>query len=228
MNSLAINKRSIFRTFLEWLVIFLIVALCLTAAKWQYDKGVRLAYKNSAVSQGMKISPLKNPAQIEPIQMQWRRVLLDGKFLPNYSLIKNRYFEGQYGFEVLQDFQSDSLGLIHIDRGWVKAGKDAKTAPMVPQVNASQDLVLLRIRSEFLSKELSGSLFAAPKSASISKTVYYDLIQSKYNPPLTNIDLPELSTGPHYAYAFQWVFFAFLIVFGKVIFARKKSNSKSD
>ena len=160
--------------------------------------------------------------------MQWRRILLDGNFLPDYHLIKNRYFEGQYGFEVLQDFQSDSLGHIQINRGWVKAGKDARTAPLVPQVNASHDLVLLRIRSEFLTKELSGSLFASSNSATISKTVYYDLLQSKFNPPLTSIELPELSTGPHYAYAFQWIFFAFLIIFGKVIFTRKKSNSKSD
>lgn len=222
------KTRNPFRLFLEWLGVILLVALCLIASDWQWNKGVKLAQKNSAISLGMKIPPVQNPNQIEPIQMQWRRILLNGKFLPNYSLIKNRYFEGQYGFEVLQDFHSDSLGLIHIDRGWVKAGKDAKTAPLVPQINASEDLVLLRIRSEFLTKELSGSLFASSKSASISKTVYYDLLQSKHNPPLTNIDLPELSTGPHYAYAFQWIFFALLLVFGKIIFSRKKSNSKSD
>jgi cytochrome oxidase assembly protein ShyY1 len=47
------------------------------------------------------------------------------------------------------------------------------------------------------------------------------------NKPLSEIDLPDLSTGPHYAYAIQWLFFALVVIALRVIYG-KKSDSKSD
>ena len=46
---------------------------------------------------------------------------------------------------------------------------------------------------------------------------YIDLISatdSSMNPDVP-VELPELSDGPHMAYALQWVFFAGLVIYGR-------------
>jgi cytochrome oxidase assembly protein ShyY1 len=46
---------------------------------------------------------------------------------------------------------------------------------------------------------------------------YIDLISASDNSMLPNVaaELPELSDGPHMAYALQWIFFAGLVVYGR-------------
>ena len=59
---------------------------------------------------------------------------------------------------------------------------------------------------------------------------FQDLIQKlngQINKPITPIDLPDLTTGPHYAYAFQWFIFAIVILVGRIIIGRKL-YSKAD
>ena len=152
---------------------------------------------------------------------QWIKLDLNGQFLPTYRLIKNQYQDGQFGFHVLQDFNSNSLGKIAVDRGWVKAGATAETPPVVPAVNPKEDQILVRVRSEFLNTHVGGSLFAMPTPKSVSKEIYYDQLDGKLNKPITPIDLPDLSTGPHYAYAFQWLLFALVLLVGRVLIGRR-------
>lgn len=210
-----------------WILTLLLVALCLFAGRWQLSKGLKIAERNQQISLKEKLPPIVNPETIDPVTDQWRLLKLKGEFLSEYRLMKNQYQDGQFGFHVLQKFNSNTLGEILVDRGWVKAGMDAKTAPVVPPVKLKEEEVTLRIRSEFLHTSLSGKFFALPVKTIKLKEVYFDQIAGDINSPLSAIDLPELSTGPHFAYAFQWFLFALLILIGKFIFDRK-SNSKSN
>lgn len=209
-----------------WFAALTIFALCLVAARWQFEKGTVLNKKNSTISKQVALPATTNPSAVNPTGDQWRKFKLGGSFSGDYKLIKNRYFEGQFGFEVLERFNSVSLGQIWIDRGWVKAGKDAKTPPIVPATSRLTDFIEVRLRSEFLSTHPAGTLFAMPVKKNVSQTIYFDLLDGQQNKPITSIDLPELSTGPHFAYAFQWFFFGVMTLFGAVLIQR--SNRKAD
>jgi len=52
---------------------------------------------------------------------------------------------------------------------------------------------------------------------------YLDLINSSETSaqPLTQIQLPELTNGPHFAYALQWLAFAVLILLGRYLLFRE-------
>ena len=52
---------------------------------------------------------------------------------------------------------------------------------------------------------------------------YLDLIDStdSSTKPLTEIELPELSNGPHFAYAIQWLAFAVLALVGRILLFRE-------
>jgi len=216
-------------------VALLLIALCLLAANWQWTKGSLQTQQNSII-RGNIGKPAVNslPAHFDPVSNQWLRISLTGHFIPGkQTLVRNRYFQGQFGFEVLQLFQF-SEGKIWVNRGWIKAGANANTPPQVPAISSATTQITARVRSEDLSKQLQGSFFALPQKVSdIFSTqkkfgestfnFYLDLLASDIpqNQPLTPIDLPDLTNGPHYAYAIQWLAFAVLILIGRIMLFRE-------
>jgi surfeit locus 1 family protein len=209
------------KSILLWIGTVLLIALCLAAGNWQLNKGLALTEKNQKITAQENAAPTLNPAAISGSKDQWIKLSLDGQFLDSYRLVKNQYLDGQFGFHVLQDFQSTTLGKISIDRGWVKAGSSAKTPPVVPAITTEPDQILVRVRSEYLNTHLGGSFFALPAPKSVTKEIYYDQLDGKVNKPISVLDLPDLSTGPHYAYAFQWVLFALVLLVGRILIARR-------
>jgi cytochrome oxidase assembly protein ShyY1 len=204
-----------------WIGTLLLISLCLAAGEWQLNKGLALTEKNQKIAAQINAAPKLNPSSISGSADQWIKLNLDGQFLDSYRLIKNQYLDGQFGFHVLQDFQSTSLGKISVDRGWVKAGATAETPPIVPEIKSSPDQIQVRVRSEYLNTHLGGSFFALPAPKSVTREIYYDQLDGKINKPLTAIDLPDLSTGPHYAYAFQWALFALVLLVGRILISRR-------
>jgi cytochrome oxidase assembly protein ShyY1 len=209
------------KSFLLWIGTLLLIALCLAAGNWQLHKGLALTEKNQKISAQENSAPKLNPKFITASKDQWIKLNLDGHFLDSYRLVKNQYLDGQFGFHVLQYFQSNSLGKIAVDRGWIKAGATAGTPPDVPEILKSPDQILVRVRSEYLNTHLGGSFFALPAPKSVAKEIYYDQLDGKVNKPITVIELPDLSTGPHYAYAFQWLLFAIVLLIGRILIRRR-------
>lgn len=215
-----------FKSTISWLAALLLVSLCLIAGNWQLQKGLRVHAKNIQISANSNSAPIKEPKKYDLKEDQWKKFEFSGQFNRNFKLLKNQYQDGQYGFHVLQEFKTNSLGLITVDRGWVAAGKDAKSGPQVPAIDTTPETIVVRLRSELLNTHLGGSLFAIPSKSKASTEIYFDLLSAQFNNPITTLDLPNLSTGPHFAYAFQWVLFAIAIFIGRIIWGAKL-NGKS-
>ena len=224
-----------FSEILKTLVSLTLIALCLLASQWQWNKGQKQTSQNAIIKVNIDKTPLSSLTGIDdPLHYQWLRVSLTGHFISDKQiLVRNRYFQGQYGFEVLQLFQS-AQGKIWVNRGWVKAGATAETPPQISVISTSDDQILARIRSEDLSRQLQGSFFALPHKNQSPITsskqftesdfsFYLDLLKSdnSQNKPLSPIDLPDLSNGPHYAYAIQWLAFALLTLIGRGLLFRE-------
>ena len=176
----------------------------------------------------------------QPENHEWQPVTTTGVFDEKQQiLLRNRYFEGVYGFEVLTLFTSSDQKTFWVDRGWVKAGRDAKTAPEVSPVPDSTVSITGRLR---LEKSLpQGSFFALPsngKSGLIAQAnaqshlstenFYLDLISGDdaQLTPKVPAELPELSDGPHLAYSLQWVIFAGLVIYGRYLIRRDVLTEK--
>jgi cytochrome oxidase assembly protein ShyY1 len=100
---------------------------------------------------------------------------------------------------------------------------------MVP---AGEVTLIARVR---LDRSLPvGAFFALPSSGTgmISKLnaqtgfksegFYLDLISGSDSSltPAVAAQIPELSDGPHLAYSLQWIFFAGLIIYGRILIRR--------
>ena len=219
---------------LRSLIALLLIAGCLWASQWQYQRGIDRQQRNSAIEAAL-LQPEISLDNIDEnaASFEWRTVETTGEFDgENQILLKNRYFEGVYGYEVLTRFQLLDGRNLWVDRGWVKAGKDARTAPVITPIPKGEVSIKARLR---LDRSLpQGAFFALPatgagmisklnaQSGLDSEGFYLDLIggADPLLKPKVAAQIPELSDGPHLAYALQWIFFAGLIAYGRILIRR--------
>jgi surfeit locus 1 family protein len=223
---------SIFKT----VIALGLVLLCSIAADWQYTRGVDRQARNDLIEERILSSPIDLTTRDTVIgNNEWQSVTTTGRFDSTQQiLLRNRYWEGKYGYEVLTLFTSTSGEKFWVDRGWVKAGATATTAPEVTAVPNGDVSITGRFRLD--SSLPRGSFFALPatgegliselnaQSALDTEKFYIDLLSGS-DPSLTPAapaQLPPLSDGPHKAYALQWLFFGGLIIYGRILIRRTR------
>lgn len=222
--------------FFKSLVALVLIVLCLIAAQWQYHRGFDRHARNAIIEKHISLPTTSlDSVKDSPLAAEWQTVTTQGVFdSTKQILLKNRYSEGFYGFEVLTLFTTPNNEKFWVDRGWVKAGAAATIAPTITPPPTTPVSITGRLRLD--SSLPRGSFFALPTDGSglISKldaqsqldteNYYIDLLsgsQSSLTPKVA-AQLPELSDGPHMAYALQWLFFAGLVVYGRILIRRTR------
>jgi len=221
-------------------VAILLIAGCLWASQWQYHRGEDRKTRNDTIESQIKLPAVDLLTLSSDVNAhEWRTVTTSGTFDANQQiLLRNRYFEGKYGYAVLTRFTTDGGDSIWVDRGWVAAGASATVAPKTPSVPRGVVSITARLRLD--SSLPSGSFFALPinrdgdlisklnaQSGSDSEDYYLDLISGSL-PELTPSapsQIPSLSDGPHLAYAVQWILFAGLVVYGRYLIRKMDLTS---
>lgn len=218
------------------LIALLLIILCLWGSQWQYHRGVDRHARNAVIEKRIAQSPIGLKAVTADLaDYEWQTVSVEGVFDSDKQiLLRNRYNDGKYGYEVLTLFRSTDSKSFWVDRGWVQAGATATTPPVVTEVPTSQVSITGRLRLD--SSLPRGSFFALPgkgeglvselnaQSQLNTEKFYIDLLNGS-EPSLTpdvTAQLPELSDGPHMAYALQWIFFAGLVVYGRILIRRTR------
>jgi surfeit locus 1 family protein len=223
---------SIFKTIVALGLVF----LCLVAADWQYTRGVDRQARNNVIEERIARSPIELSSRDTVLDHnEWQRITTTGRFDSTQQiLLRNRYWEGKYGYEVLTLFTNTSGEKFWVDRGWVKAGATATTPPEVTAVPAGDVSITGRFRLD--SSLPRGSFFALPatgeglvselnaQSQLNTEKFYIDLLSGSEASltPAAPAQLPPLSDGPHKAYALQWLFFGGLIVYGRILIRRTR------
>ena len=223
-------------SFFKTIIALALVLLCIWAADWQYTRGVDRQARNNVIEERIARSAIDLEARDAILgNNEWQSVTTNGRFDSTQQiLLRNRYWEGKYGYEVLTLFTSTSGEKFWVDRGWVKAGATATTPPEVTSVPDSDVSITGRLRLD--SSLPRGSFFALPatgqglvselnaQSQMDTEKFYIDLLSGS-DPSLTPAapaQLPPLSDGPHKAYALQWLFFGGLIIYGRILIRRTR------
>lgn len=223
---------SIFKTVITLGLVF----LCLVAADWQYTRGVDRQARNNVIEERIARSPIELSSRDAVLaNNEWQSITTTGRFDSTQQiLLRNRYWEGKYGYEVLTLFTNTSGEKFWVDRGWVKAGATATTPPEVTPVPDGDVSITGRLRLD--SSLPRGSFFALPASGEglvselnaqsqmDTEKFYIDLLSGSETSltPAAPAQLPPLSDGPHKAYALQWLFFAGLVVYGRILIRRTR------
>jgi cytochrome oxidase assembly protein ShyY1 len=227
---------------LKSLIALALIALCLWAAQWQYDRGVARHARNAMIESNSSRPVADLSSLLSAVDShEWKPATTAGTFdTSSQILLRNHYSEdGVYGFELLTRFTTNDGKSFWVDCGWVKAGEDATTQPELPDIPAGEVTITGRLRLD--SSLPQGSFFAIPasksdglvskanaQSGSSTENFYLDLLNGS-QPSLTPAvpaPLPALSDGPHMAYALQWVFFGGLVVYGRFLIRRDVLSRK--
>ena len=223
-------------SFLKTLVALALIVLCVWAAQWQYHRGVDRHARNTIIEERIARDAIEL-GEIDSVlaNNEWQSIVTTGSFDEKKQiLLRNRYSEGKYGYEVLTLFTSTSGEKFWVDRVWVQAGATATTPPEVTSVPAGEVTITGRFRLD--SSLPRGSFFALPGSgedlvselnaqSQLNTEKYYLDLLSGSEPSLTpavTAQLPSLSDGPHMAYALQWLFFGGLVIYGRFLIRRTR------
>jgi surfeit locus 1 family protein len=223
---------ALFKTF----VALLLIILCAWASQWQYHRGVDRHARNAVIEERIAKSPIQlNDMTGNLPDYEWQTVSVLGTFdTEKQILLRNRYSEGKYGYEVLTLFTSNQSKNFWVDRGWVEAGATATTPPVVRALPQGEVSITGRLRLD--SSLPRGSFFALPgkgeglvselnaQSQQNTEKFYIDLLSGSDTSltPEVTAQLPELSDGPHMAYALQWIFFGGLVIYGRILIRRTR------
>jgi len=234
MSSLKKGKEpwSIFKS----LVALALIILCVWAAQWQYQRGVDRHARNTIIEERIARDAIEL-SSIDSVlaNNEWQSINTSGQFDQSRQiLLRNRYSEGKYGYEVLTLFTTVTGQKFWVDRGWVQAGATATTPPEVSGVPQGEVSITGRFRLD--SSLPRGSFFALPGSGQDlvselnaqsqldTESFYIDLLSGS-EPSLTPdspAQLPSLSDGPHMAYALQWLIFGGLVIYGRFLIRRTR------
>ena len=234
-NSRPKESWAVFKSF----VALILIGLCIWGGQWQYNRGVDRHERNAIVKEritqeAIALEEVTTPRS-NPETYEWRMVRAYGEFDESEQiLLRNRYFEGKYGFQVLTLFQATTGEKFWVDRGWVQAGETALTKPTIVSLPSGEVEIIGRMRLD--TSLPRGSFFAISSSGQeiVSKlnaqsqldteSFYIDLMSGSLPQltPAAPATLPELSDGPHMAYALQWIFFAGLVGYGRILIRRTR------
>jgi surfeit locus 1 family protein len=218
------------------LIALLLVIFCLWGSQWQYHRGVDRHARNAVIEERIAQSPIALTSVTGTLSdYEWHPVSTSGSFNKEKQiLLRNRYNDGKYGYEVLTLFTSTDNKSFWVDRGWVQAGATATTPPVLTPLPEGEVTINGRLRLD--SSLPRGSFFALPgkgeglvselnaQSQLNTEKFYIDLLsgsQASLTPEVP-AQLPELSDGPHMAYALQWIFFGGLVIYGRILIRRTR------
>jgi cytochrome oxidase assembly protein ShyY1 len=216
----------------------LLISLCLWASHWQYKRGVARHHRNFVIASHVD-QPMTTLDAIEPdvSGAEWRKVSVTGRFDPDHQiLLRNQYSQGAYGFDLLTLFTDSRGRTFWVDRGWIAPGKSATVTPPLPETSTNVIALTGRIRLEnslpqgsFFainpgSRNLISKWNAQSKNVVKTESFYVDLltVSDPKMTPAVPVELPELTDGPHMAYALQWLFFAGLVGYGRLLLRRAR------
>jgi cytochrome oxidase assembly protein ShyY1 len=226
----------------RWILFAITVALsayaCWLLGNWQFGRldtreSNNRIIRTNEVARPVQATSVMKPATPVDRKDQWLRVTATGTYDPAH-LIVWRYLtndRSESGVDMVVPLITAD-GVILVDRGWV-ASNDSITLPSpAPALPTGPVTVVGWLRQDATSaNEVDHDSGAASTRALSSVTVAQDM-GSAWTAPvlsgfvdlqsengrlpvgLTQVDLPDLSDGPHFFYGLQWWFFGALALFG--------------
>lgn len=217
-------------------------ALCAALGRWQLDRLHQRHARNAVIEHNLGAAPvpaadLLRPGHPLPPGQQWRRVTATGRYDTGHELVvRNRTLDGAVGYHVLTPLVTEQGPALLVDRGWVPTAETAATRPDVPPPPSGEATVTARMRQAEPPKH-----GPAPPAGQVTRIAVATIARSlpypvyggygelvAQDPPSrpapTALPPPEVSEGPHLAYAFQWFLFGLMALGGYVVLARREAR----
>ena len=221
----------------RWVLLFVVVLLlayaCLLLGRWQWHRLTSTKANNAIIRTNESAAPAPVDQVLRrgvdpPSSDQYKVVSATGRYDVTHTIIV-RYqtdADGRSGVDVVVPLVTASGTALLVDRGWVATTNQGLTDPsQVPAPPPGTVTVVGHVRrdagggSATVVDDSTRAISSAQIQPAIGIPLYggfVDLTSESPAPatPLTPVELPDLSNGPHFFYALQWWFFGLLALFG--------------
>lgn len=232
-----------------WLALILVVGSFSTLAisvlgPWQFDRGDARAARNDAIEESFQTPPLPLrevvPASAAPDgNTRWQQVELTGRYLPDAEMVvRLRTVLGEPAFEVVVPMRQRDGTTVLVDRGFLRPAPGVRV-PDYPPVPRGEVTVQGRLRvaetdpgdrSAVRGNGTTQIYAIDPRTVTSLTDVALEpgYVQLNEGQPgvLGALPLPQLSAGPHLAYALQWIAFGVMAPLGLGYFAWREALAR--
>jgi surfeit locus 1 family protein len=199
---------------------------------------------------------LTTPLSVNVQSIQFRRVQLKGRFLPDaWVFLDNRQYQGRPAVSVIQAFEVHPHGLvIPVDRGLLLRNPSRpRELPVFPEITQTVTIEGLALERFARTAELSGLMLAEPSEVHVQGHLWSNFDAQRfarlYGQTKTDFVVMQLSdpgdgllhqppqwssdVGKHRGYAFQWYSLTLVLLgFGafllwREVFERNKVDSRA-
>ena len=216
-------------------IILLALAVSVTAVflgRWQWHRHEARAEQIMAFEAGQSVPPaplsqvVPDAAVTLPDEARWRTAQVSGVFdAGSLTWLRNRPVAGAPASHALAWFVTDDGRALLVDAGWVEAENTVR--PDLPTEHLNLTVTLRPAEDDNGSPGTRITPAQMPEPPAPAVAGYGVLAEACQDPcgPLPGLaitPLPELSLGPHLAYAVQWYMLAVAAPIVAVIWIRRE------
>ena len=222
---------------------------CVLLGRWQYHRFEAKYAADHLVGRNYRAAPvavatvLPTPSSSLRHQDRWRSVRVQGTYdAAAQVLVRNRPFDGSYGYEVLVPFAPATGGPdLLVDRGWVASGQTGAAPDAVPAPPGGPVTVTVHLLPSESHKAatLPPGQFASIDLDQIQAQTRVPLLRAygvlsreSPRPATAPALLPEPDDGGYWgvnlSYAFQWGLFAIGALAFPFIFLRRRRRLQEE
>jgi cytochrome oxidase assembly protein ShyY1 len=211
------------------------IYLFIRLSDWQFDRYNTRIQNNEITTTALSSEPinLTDLSQVSDLK-DWQKVSIKGEFInSDAKLLRRQYLESSLGFWVITPLKLDNDQVILVNRGWIPIAESSTSQQEIPSsqqgdvtiIGYVQTLKDTRREPEDLPLNQINYLNSTNFSSQPLSTNYLQLASMT---PIDNqvaiIPLPELSNGPHFSYAIQWILFALMLPIGWYVLLKNENK----
>lgn len=231
----------------RWVLLVLgaaaFVVVCSELSNWQVHRLDDRRAENRVVTANIDARPVPADRLLAPGTpvdpgREWRPVTARGRYdTGDQVVVRYRHLDGEPGFYVLTPLVTDRGPILLVNRGWVPTAGDPMRLPHPPAPPPGEVTVTGRVRQSEQGppdqvRPATGEIryIDVPRLArSLPHPVYGAYVELTAQHPTAPhhprpVPPPDLSEGPHLAYAVQWVIFAVIAIGGLVFLAYDEAH----
>jgi cytochrome oxidase assembly protein ShyY1 len=208
-------------------------------APWQFRRNAERERDNAAIATSQTTAPVPLaqlvPTGTEPPTQaaEWRRVTVRGRYLPaDEVVVRLRSILSDPAYEVLTAFQIDDGRIVAVDRGYIRPVEN-NALPSYPPAPDAEVTLTARVRQDEIDRKHRPALFTDGHHQlySVDSHLLSEVIGKPVAPGylalldgqpgiLAEVPLPDTDSGPFLSYAWQWLTFGVMALFGLGYFIR--------
>lgn len=215
--------------------LIIMIYLFIRLSDWQFDRYNTRIQNNEITTTALNSEPinLTDLSQLSDLK-DWQKVSIKGEFVnSDAKLLRRKYLESNLGFWVITPLKLDNDQVILVNRGWIQIAESSTSQQEIPSSPQGEVTIIGYVQTLIDTK-------SEPKDIPLNQINYLNSINFSSQPLSTNylqlasmtpmdnqvaiIPLPELSNGPHFSYAIQWILFALMLPIGWYVLLKNENK----